>query len=130
MKLRIRGNSVRIRLDTRDLVKLVTQGHTGDELRFGSRADQNLSYSVRIGTAPHNQPQMEYVAGRLTVTISRQDAEEWSLTDRVGFNHQQHTSDGETVRLLLEKDFACIDRAPGEEPDDAFAFPNPTADAC
>ena len=46
--------------------------------------------------------------------------------DRVGFDHQQPV-DGGVVRVLLEKDFACIDRPAGEEADDAYAFPNPSA---
>jgi hypothetical protein len=31
------------------------------------------------------------------------------------------------VRVILEKDFACIDRPLGEEADDAYAFANPSA---
>jgi hypothetical protein len=33
------------------------------------------------------------------------------------------------VRVVLEKDFACLDRPEGEEAEDAWAYPNPSS-AC
>ena len=52
--------------------------------------------------------------------------EEWLSSDRVGFDHLQDVEGG-VVRVLVEKDFACIDRPLGEEADDAYAFPNPSS---
>jgi hypothetical protein len=60
--------------------------------------------------------------------IDPNDADEWLSGDRIGFHHQQPV-DGGVIRVLLEKDFACIDRPGGEEADDVYAFPNPSA-AC
>ncbi|MHC5543927.1 DUF7009 family protein, partial [Singulisphaera rosea] len=65
-----------------------------------------------------------YSDGRLTIRLDPDDAAEWLEGDRVGFDHRQDMDEG-VVRVLLEKDFACIDRPPGEEADDAHAFPNP-----
>ena len=61
-----------------------------------------------------------------SIQIDPADAEDWLAGDRVGFDHLQPV-DGGVVRVLLEKDFACIDRPAGEEADDAYAFPNPSA---
>ena len=130
MKLRIRGNSIRVRMDRRDLSELLERGHTGDEICFGPGRDRALSYAVRIGSAPRSRPQVEYSAGRLLVTIDPVDAEKWRRTDDVGFDHVQVGEGDTVVRVLLEKDFACVDRPAGEEPDDAFAFPNPSVGVC
>ena len=53
------------------------------------------------------------------------DAEEWAAGDRVGFDHEQRVEGG-TVRVALEKDFACPDRPEGDATEDTWAFPNPS----
>lgn len=130
MKLRIRGNSIRLRLDRRDLSELLDRGRTGDELRFGPGRGQVLTYAVAIGAAPSNRPRVDYHTGSLLVIIDRADAEEWGRNDRVGFDSERAGEGGFIVRLLLEKDFACLDRTVGDESEDAFAFQNPTAAVC
>src|SRR4051812_34270487 len=123
MKLRLKGNSIRVRLDRRDIERLIDEGRADDAVRFGPGLA--FSYAVEAGPAPRERPKASYSDGRLTIRIDPDDAEEWLAGDRVGFEHQQPV-DGGSVRVLLEKDFACIDRPPGEEPDDAYAFPNPS----
>lgn len=126
MKLRLKGNSVRVRLDRRDIEGLLERGRVEDSLRFGP--GQAFSYAVETGPAPRERPTASYADGRLTIRITPEDAQKWLAGDRVGFEHEQ-VVDGGVVRVLLEKDFACIDRQAGEEADDTYAFPNPSA-AC
>lgn len=125
MKLRLKGNTVRLRLDRRDIERLVETGRVEDVLRFGPDVRRQFAYAVEIGAAPPGHPCVDYAEGRLVVRITRGDAEAWAGSDRVGFEGEQPTDAG-TVRVLLEKDFACIDRPPGEEADDVWAFPNPS----
>jgi hypothetical protein len=124
MKLRLKGNSVRVRLDRRDIEGLIDRGRIDDSVRFGPGL--SFSYAVEIGPAARGRPKASYAGGRLTIRIDPEDAEGWLAGDRVGFDHEQ-VVDGGVVRVLLEKDFACIDRTAGEEADDAYAFPNPSA---
>jgi hypothetical protein len=121
MKLRIKGNSVRFRLDRRDLAELVKFGLVEDAVTFGPGADQQLLYAVEIGNAKPGSPSVCYTTGRVAVHLHRHDAESWAGSDLVGFD-----SESSGVRVLLEKDFACIDRPAGEEPDDTWAFPTPS----
>jgi hypothetical protein len=122
MKLRLKGDSIRVRLDRRDLGRLIDFGRVEDAVRFGPGLA--FSYAVEVAPAPRERPRASYTEGRLTIRIDREDAVEWASGDRVGFDHRQPVDVG-VLRVLLEKDFACIDRPPDEEPDDAFAFPNP-----
>jgi hypothetical protein len=124
MKLRLRGNSIRVRLDRRDIERLIDEGHVDDAVRFGPGLA--FSYAVEAGPAPRERPKASYTDGRLAIQIDRVDVEQWLSGDRVGFDHEQPVEGG-VVRVLLEKDFACIDRPLGEEADDAYAFPNPSA---
>lgn len=123
MKLRLKGNSIRVRLDRRDIERLIDEGHVDDAVQFGPGLA--FSYAVEAGPAPREQPKVSYISGRLTIQIDPVDVEEWLSGDRVGFDHQQPVEGG-VIRVLLEKDFACIDRPLGEEADDAYAFPNPS----
>ena len=124
MKQRLRGNSIRVRLDRRDIERLIDMGRVDDAVRFGPGLA--FSYAVEMGPAPRERPRASYSAGRLLIRIDPDDADEWLAGDRVGFDHQQPVEGG-VVRVLLEKDFACIDRPAGEEADDAYAFPNPSS---
>jgi hypothetical protein len=124
MKLRLRGNSVRLRLDRRDIERLTDKGRVDDAIRFGPGLV--FSYAVEAGPAPRGYPMAHYTDGHLTICIDPDDADEWLAGDHVGFDHQQPVEGG-VVRVLLEKDFACIDRPAGEEADDAYAFPNPSS---
>ena len=123
MKLRIKGDSIRVRLDRRDLDRLVEDGRVEDALHFGPGVA--FSYVVEAGPAPGGRPQASYGGDRITIRIDPADASAWRASDRVGFDHRQPIEGGE-VRVLLEKDFACLDRPAGDEEDDAHAFPNPS----
>jgi hypothetical protein len=124
MKMGLRGNSILVRLDRRDIERLFDEGHVDDAVPFGPGLA--FSYAVEAGPAPRERPRVSYADGRLTIQIDPVDVEEWISGDRVGFDHLQDVEEG-VVRVLVEKDFACIDRPLGEEADDAYAFPNPSA---
>ncbi|HJZ54972.1 MAG TPA: hypothetical protein VKE74_08425, partial [Gemmataceae bacterium] len=109
MKLRIRRNSVRVRMDRKDLAELVDRGRVVDVLCFAPGGNHRFTYTVVVGSAPPGRPHAAYAAGLLVVTIDRDDAETWAEGDRVGFDHEQIVEGG-TVRVILEKDFACLDR--------------------
>lgn len=126
MKLRIKGNSIRVRLDRKDLEQLVDCGRIENIVRFGPDPQAAFSYSVELGSTQQYRPTVAYQAGRLVLVIDRHDAVAWSSSELLGFDHDQRVEGG-VVRVLLEKDLACIDRPAGEEPDDAWAFPNPAS---
>ena len=124
MKLRIRGNSVRVRLDRKDLAELLEHGRVLDVLRFGPSSNHTFTYAVVAGSAPPGRPHAQYYAGLLVVTIDFGDAREWAAGEQVGFDHALAVEGG-TVRVILEKDFACLDRPAADAVEDAWAFPNP-----
>ena len=124
MKLRLKGNSIRVRLDRRDIERLIDKGRVDDAVCSGR--DWRSRTRWRRVWAPRGRPTAHYTDGCLTIRIDPDDADEWLAGDRVGFDYQQPVHGG-VVRVLLDKDFACIDRPAGEEADDAYTFPNPSA---
>ena len=127
MKLRIRGNSLRLRLNRPEVARLATDGHVEESIRFGTRADARLVYRLELCDAIDHAA-ADYEHGRIVVRLPAPAAREWASGDGISFAAEQSIGDDEEMRLLIEKDFACLvgDRAAEE---DAGAFPHPMAGA-
>jgi hypothetical protein len=115
-------------MDRKDLTELLERGIVLDVLRFGPGNAHRFTYAVMLGATPPGSPRADYASGLLVVTIDPVVAELWVIGTRVGFDEEQ-TVDGGTIRVILEKDFACLDRPSEDEAEDAWAFPNPSV-AC
>jgi hypothetical protein len=123
MKLRLRGNSLRLRLTQREVNDLVALGSVEEKTAFGPQA--LLSYAIALGEGASVSASFE--AGAIRVTVPLADARAWATSDRVGIEAEQATAaEGEPLRLLIEKDFACLKPRTGEDDRDAFPNPNPT----
>ena len=124
MKLRIHGQSIRVRVDRRDLEQLLHEGRVTDEAAFGDEPDRCISCLLEIAGPPDSLPSVDYHRGRFVIQLGRDTANDWRNSDQVGFKTTRDEG-GRMIRLTLEKDFACLDRAVGEEREDAYAFLNP-----
>src|SRR5690606_920640 len=124
MKLRIRGNSVRIRLSQTELKELAENGVAEDRARFS--AESSLAYRVRV--APAGPVRAEFGADGVTVTLPRATLERWLAPDEVSIRAEQPIGGGDALKILIEKDFACL--VPREGEDDSDLFPNPARRAC
>ncbi len=121
MKLRIRGNSLRLRL-TRSEVARIGNGESVEEtIRFGG--ERRLTY--RLESSPDNHRiAAGYEADCITVRLPVSAAREWASAERVSLDDEQPLdADGATLHLLIEKDFSCLTERRGA--DDADTFPHP-----
>jgi hypothetical protein len=116
-------------MNRKDFALLLGSGRAMDVVHFGSGPARTFTYEVKLGTTPHNQPRADYIGGHLVVTIDRDDAEAWLSSDRIGFDHRQTAGDGSAIRVIVEKDFACLHGPAGDESADAWAFPIPSTAA-
>jgi hypothetical protein len=121
MKLRIHNNSLRFRLSQSEVTRFIETGRLEDSLEFGSGS--RLAYELQSSTAA-TEVRAEYEDGRIRVVIPSRRAQIWAGSDEIGISGSQR---GSELSLLIEKDFQCLHRAPGQEPGDADAFPNPLA---
>ncbi|HVJ85005.1 MAG TPA: hypothetical protein VM452_05125 [Caulifigura sp.] len=124
MKLRIHGQTIRVRIDQHDLEQLLRDGRVTDETRFGDEPDRCFSCLLEIAGPPNSLPGVDYDRGRFVIQLGRDTANDWRNADLVGFKTTREEG-GRMIRLMLEKDFACLDRPVGEEREDAYAFLNP-----
>jgi hypothetical protein len=121
VKLRIRGDSLRLRLTRTEVRSLRETGSVIETIHFGSSA---LAYELR--SADVDAPVAEFDGGRVLVRLPRAQANAWADGDEVGITAEQALDDG-ALSLLIEKDFQCL--APREGEDDVDAFPHPGAES-
>lgn len=118
MKIRIKGDSLRLRLDKADIDVLHQEGKVEEST---STAGMKFCYGLEESTV-HTNLFASADNNKITVFIPKQMSEEWSVDDIVGFDFLQENEDGTSLKLLVEKDFKCL--TPRNE-DESNAFPNP-----
>jgi hypothetical protein len=116
MKIRIKGNSLRYRLTKSEVAKLWAAGFLEEQTAF---AGKTLVYAII--TANDNKLTADYSGDKIILSMPKEMIDELNNTDRVGFDDNTGP-----VSLLVEKDFACIDRV---EEDQSDNYPNPSS-AC
>lgn len=119
MKLRIQGNSVRIRLKQSEMAQFGAAGRVEDRVELGLSAA--LVYVVE-STADVDAVALDFDGGRILVRLPTPVAETWTRSDRVAIEAEIPTVSGR-LRLLLEKDFQCLHREPTGDVGDYFPHP-------
>lgn len=118
MKLRLNGNTVRLRLSQAEVGQFSKTGYVESTTEFGPASQ--FSYILE-SSSKASSPQAQFRNGDLRIQVSSSDAQEWITTDRVEISGEQQFGAGKTLSILIEKDFQCIHK---EKPDPG-AFPNP-----
>jgi len=119
MKIRIKGNSIRIRLSRPEVDSFGATGHLEEHTEFG---DAVLTYVLQNSDdAAHLSA--SFNAGTITLTVPSAITKEWTTTEKVGYEHNMDIGNGKQLYLLIEKDFKCIDAPPGEDQSDNYEHP-------
>jgi hypothetical protein len=122
MKLRISGNSVRLRLTQSEVAEFAETGKVEDRIEFGGESNTHLSYAVTSKSGAE-KVSAKLEDGRISVIIPTTVADKWSQTEQVGIRGEQSLPSGKTLRILIEKDFACLTPRPEEDESDNFPHP-------
>jgi len=122
MKLRITGNSVRLRLQRNEVEALAESGRVEERLCLGAGPAAGLRFAVAaVDTADLG---LEYAPGDLIVHVPKSWAQAWAGTDETGREALVETGGAEAVRVLVEKDFKCLVQRPEEDESDHYPNPN------
>ena len=122
MKLRIKGNSIRLRL-TQTEVQCIADGKTVQEdVSFGN---DTPTFTYALGIDP-NETKLtaRYQDHTVRVGLPGAIAHTWATTERVSIEEAIIWNEEEKLNILVEKDFQCLHRSDEEEPD---SYPNPAA---
>jgi hypothetical protein len=119
MKLRIQGNSLRLRLSQSEVSQFSKTGFVEDSVQFGPGA--NFAYTLE-SSSNLPAPRASFQNGWLKIQVPAAVGAEWFTTDRVGISADQPLESGKHLAILIEKDFQCLH---GDEQRDPDAYPNP-----
>jgi hypothetical protein len=122
MKLRIKGNSLRLRVSRSEVVRLLNGDRVEETIHFAPQETAKLTYALEQELSG-SAPTVQYTEGDITVRIPADQATSWCLTDQVGIVESINVGTTGSLDLVIEKDFACLDRS-DEDNQDTFANPN------
>lgn len=125
MKLRILGDTVRLRLSRSEVEQVSSTGRLEQAVHFGDAPGQRLRYALVLDERAESVG-ATFADGVISVRIPTSQARTWATTDQVGLTGRQPIGAGRTLELLIEKDFKCLAPRPGEEEYDGFANPKST----
>src|SRR5947209_4323066 len=113
MKLRIKGNSIRLRLGRSEVMRLASDGRVEESTVFGPSAGQRFGYALYM-SAYESGVSADFRDGRMVVRASVDVIHQWVTTDQVSIHAIQRSGGDGELRILIEKDFECIEAASGE----------------
>ncbi|RMF27622.1 MAG: hypothetical protein D6765_07220 [Bacteroidetes bacterium] len=126
MKLRILGNSLRLRL-TQSETQAIGRGEAvSDSVSFPG--EKRLTYALE----PSDSPQLDarFEGERIVVRVPRKEAAVWATGEGVSLEGSCPLPEGATLRILVEKDFRCLKERPAEDESDLFPHPDAESQSC
>ena len=120
MKIRIQGNSIRYRITKSEVTALQEKGCFEEHTSFNGK---NFGYRV-LAKEGITALQADFQNNTITLFLPKVESEKWPDIDRVGYSNDMTLDNGQTLRLLLEKDFVCLDERIEDQSDN---YPNPAA---
>ena len=127
MKLRIRDNSIRLRLSQSEVQTLRNEGLVSAALNFpGGTVIEYVLESTPASVSLSAQ----YSSNTIRVLVPESIVGEWADSDQVSISSEQNLDDADVLTLLVEKDFSCLSPRENEDESDMFAHPNEGKENC
>lgn len=120
MKLRLRKNSIRLRLLQNEIEQLRNGRKVSEKIQFNQ--SQIFTYTIAVSDTAR-EISARFAEGEIIVEIPLEQTLDWTNTNRVGLETEQKVDESLTLKITLEKDFVCLDRP--LDADNADAFPHP-----
>jgi hypothetical protein len=115
MKLRFRDNSLRLRLNRRE-VETVAAGSLLEE-RVLFPGEDILSYVLEPG--PRSEPDVSFRQGVVRICAPAPKLREWAASEAIGL-YFEFPAGARVLKVAIEKDLECTDGPPEERDPDAF----------
>ena len=122
VKLRIRDNSVRLRLTQGEVGALRDDGVVSARTAFPGGRD----FRYEVESSPASVTPGAFLSDcKLTVRLPESAVRAWANSEQVSITGEQQHKTGEKLDILVEKDFQCL--APREGEDESDMYPHPEA---
>jgi hypothetical protein len=93
MKLRIRGNSIRMRVSTTELAKIA---------ETGKAEDQSLRYGIEV--RPTGAVTATFAGGSILIALPKARLDLWLRPNEISVEGSQPIGGGKVLQIVLEKD--------------------------
>lgn len=118
MKIRIKGNSVRFRLTKTEVELFCKQGQISEVTEFQSK---KFYYALEIKSGIKSL-QADFTNDTITLFLPDSVQTSWATDNVIGHSNEVDWNDKNTLSLLVEKDFTCLDNTIEDQTDN---YPNP-----
>lgn len=120
MKLRILDNSIRLRLTQSEVNGLGQDGAVSSRMAF----PDGHAFSFAVESSPACvRPEAYFTGSVIRIRLPESTVIPWVSSEQVSIEGEQGLEDGNTLRILVEKDFACLAPRAGEDESDLFPHP-------
>ena len=121
MKLRIRDNSLRLRLSRSEVEAIRDVGLLRSAVQFPSGA--RFEYVLESSPASV-APTAEYADNVVLVKLPESAVHRWADSDEVAIASDEAVGNNGVLTLLIEKDFVCLSPRDDEDESDLFVHPD------
>jgi len=126
MKLRIQAGSIRFRVTPTELHALATRGVVESAIQLGGSTGERLRYLLE-SSPQSSSVELNYAPGVIQVILPESIVRQWASTDQVGIETVQQVSGDTALKILIEKDFKCLQ--PRTDESEVDRFPNPAQES-
>ena len=128
MKIRIQGNTLRLRLTQTEVKNFNTKGLVEEKTSFGPSSDSTLTYSII--KADCKELEASFKKNKIEIKVPKNLAAVWVNTEMVGLDNASSAITETDLKILVEKDFACLKERVGEDESDMFPHPEQDTHNC
>ena len=120
MKLRVLDNSIRLRLTRKEVDQVLQDALVRGRVAFAG----SNTFDYVLESSPATVNAEAHISNNvLTVRVPEQDIRDWATSEQVSIMSEQVLDGGGALKILVEKDFACL--APREGEDESDMYPHP-----
>ena len=120
MKLRIRDDSIRLRLERGEVDALANDGVVAARTHFGNGCEFRYRIESRSDISDAGA---SFADATLAVHLPAAAVAAWAGSEQVSIRARQAAGRGSELAILVEKDFACLAPRPDEDESDMFPHP-------
>jgi NOL1/NOP2/fmu family ribosome biogenesis protein len=119
MKLRIKGESLRLRITPSEMARLMESGRIDETIHLGAGDDDRLTYAIEISVVAA-ETTVRHLPREIAVIVPETASRTWAGGSDVGI-YAAVALGSRVLEVAVEKDYACLDKGL----DNRDTFPNP-----
>jgi hypothetical protein len=123
VKLRIKGNSLRLRVSRSELAQFLAGYRVEETIHLTPSTEARLTYALE-STSSATEVGVRYVPQEITVLLPEALMQAWSEESEIGVYASIDIGNAKTLEVSIEKDFACLN---GSDEENLDSFANPQA---